>query len=182
MSDVTTLLERLNRDDPDAFNELVPVVYGELRRRAARYLTGKQNGHTLQPTALVHECFLKLVGRKSDWKSSRHFYNAAAEVMRQILVSHARAKSAAKRSGGGQRVELEGVEPVAEENQTDWESLDRALGELRELDERRYQVVMFRYFAGLSDAQVARALDVSEKTIERDWKTARVFLRARMRE
>jgi RNA polymerase sigma factor (TIGR02999 family) len=133
---------------------------------------------------LVHEAFLKLAGgQPHSWHDSRHFFNAAAEVMRQILVSHHRSRSARKRGGSARRIALDWVEPVtdrADEDAPDWEALDRALDELRQIDERRHQVVMLRYFAGLTDAQVAESLGISEKTAERDWATAKVFLRARM--
>jgi RNA polymerase sigma factor (TIGR02999 family) len=186
MSELTRILERVNRNEPGAFDELVPLVYEELRRRARGHLAGRRNGHTLQPTALVHEAFLKLGGAsvgKAVWQDSRHFYNAAAEVMRQILVSHGRRSSAKKRGGDARRVGLSGVEPISEgSNEPDWDALDRALNELRAMDERRYRVVMLRYFTGLTDAQAAQALGVSEKTVERDWATAKVFLRGRMAE
>ena len=177
MSEITVLLERLNTGDRRAFDELVPLVYDELRARARHCLSGQHNGHTLQTTALVHEAFLKLLGPHTAWRDSRHFYNAAAEVMRQILVSHSRAKSAQKRGGLLKRVDLPDV-PAPLPEDVDWEVVDRALVELRKLDERRYHVVMLRYFAGLNDAETAQALDVSEKTVKRDWSTAKSFLRA----
>ena len=180
MEELKVLIERLNHGDKKAFDELVPLVYQELRGRAALYLSGQADGHTLQATALVHEAFLKMMGNEPAWQSSRHFFNAAAEVMRQILVSHARGKKALKRAGSLKRVELRDVAVVGDEDPTDWEALDAALNELREVDSRRYQVVMLRYFAGLSDAEVAQSLDVSEKTVRRDWATARLFLRERM--
>jgi RNA polymerase sigma factor (TIGR02999 family) len=187
MSEVTGILDRLREGDSAAFEELVPLVYQELRLKARQYLARQPANHTLQPTALVHEAFLKLVGRDSDWRSRRHFYNAAAEVMRQILVSHARAKTARKRGGGlagaaarRQRMDLDQIPAPGAVEDLDCEALDRALTELRQRDERRYRVVMLRYFAGLSDAEVARALELSEKTVERDWSTAKAFLRARM--
>lgn len=183
MAELTVLLERVNRGEPGSFDDLLPLVYEELRRRARQCLAGQRRGHTLQPTALVHEAFLKLARGAGEpgWQNTRHFYYAAAEVMRQILVSHARASSARKRGGAARRVALEGVEPVtADGDEPDWEALDRALEELREIDARRYQVVMLRYFTGRTDAQVAQFLGVSEKTVERDWATAKVFLRARM--
>src|SRR5699024_3161707 len=137
-------------------------------------LSGRRNGHTLQPTALVHEAFLKITasgGVGANWQNSRHFYNAAAEVMRQILVSYGRRRSAVKPGGARRRVALEGVEPVADGanggpgGEPDWEAVDVALEELRALDERRYRVVMLPYFAGRTDAQVAQAINVSEKTV-----------------
>jgi RNA polymerase sigma-70 factor (ECF subfamily) len=174
--EVTLVLERLNAGDAAAFNDLVPLVYHELRFRAARYLATRHNGHTLQPTALVHEAFLRMAGPKATWKSSRHFYNALAEVMRQVLANHARAKAAEKRGGSVRRTELRDVEFAAPDEPTDFSALDDALQRLRAMDERRYQVVMLRYFAGLTDAQVAEKLGVSEKTVERDWATAHAFL------
>lgn len=182
MGEATVLLERLNQGDQKAFDELVPLVYQELRGRAALYLSRNGNGHTLNATALVHEAFLKLVGRDSCWKNSRHFYNAAAEVMRQILVSHARAKNAIKRGGLARRVELEDAPARCADDATDWEALDAALAELKQVDSRRHQVVMLRYFAGLTDAEVAMALEVSEKTVRRDWATAKLFLREKMQD
>lgn len=184
MGELTVLLERVNAGDEVAFNELVPMVYQELRGRANQYLSGQRNGHTLQATALVHEVFLKLVGRDASWADRRHFYNAAAEVMRQILVSHARARNTLKRGGRlGARMPLD--DAVAEGSgceSFDIEALNQALDELKQADARRYQVVMLRYFAGLSDAHAAQALGVSEKTVRRDWITAKLFLRERMQE
>jgi RNA polymerase sigma factor (TIGR02999 family) len=180
-----SILDRVNRGEAGAYEELIPLVYDELRRRARACLTRRPDGCTLQPTILVHEAYLKLWGRNqgsAEWQSSRHFYNAAAEVMRQIMVNYARRKSALKRGGAGRRIALEGVEPIttAAPDDPDWESLDKALAELKELSERRYRVVMLRYFAGLTDAQVAATLAVSEKTVERDWATAKAFLRSKM--
>src|SRR5665213_792969 len=178
MGELTVLLERVNAGDAGAFDELLPMVYEELRGRARQYLSGQRNGHTLQATALVHEAFLKLVGGDASWADRRHFYNAAAEVMRQILVSHARARKALKRGGGKvEQVALEdAAAKVADQDSFDIEALDKALNELKEADVRRYQVVMLRYFAGLGDGEVALSLGVSEKTVRRDWVTAKLFL------
>jgi RNA polymerase sigma factor (TIGR02999 family) len=182
MPEITRVLERLNRGEERAFDELVPLVYEELRRRATRRLGPGADHATMEPTALVHEAFIRLLSaNSSNWKGSRHFYNAAAQIMRQVLLNHARGKDAQKRGGGRQRVELDdvaGANDIGDE--LDHAALDAALGELREMDERRYQVVMLRYFAALTDAQVAAALGVSEKTVERDWATARAFLKAKM--
>ena len=184
---VTLVLERINRGDPSAAAELMPLVYQELRRRARFYMGREQAGHTLQATALVHEAFVRLVGDKTGWENSRHFFNAAAEVMRQLLVDHSRRRSAVKRGGQGRRVPLEDVEVAAPGagatlplDGIDWEALDRALKELQSEDERRYQVVMLRYFAGLPEHEVAKCLDISPRTVIRDWKTARMFLLAAM--
>jgi RNA polymerase sigma factor (TIGR02999 family) len=138
---------------------------------------------TLQPTVLVHEALLKLMtGQPTSWENSRHFYNAAAQVMRQIVINHVRANATRKRGGDWARVRLEGVEPLVVAETADWEALDAALDQLKGMDERRHQVVMLRYFAGLTDEQIARSLDVSEKTVKRDWAAARAFLRATMSE
>jgi RNA polymerase sigma factor (TIGR02999 family) len=197
MSQITLILERLNRGEGEAYHELVPLVYAELRRRAAQRLwagraEGRGHGHTLQATALVHEVFLRLLpgtpegpprdgGALAAWQGSRHFYNAAAEVMKQIVLNHAREQAALKRGGALRRVDLAGVEPpvpATPDDPGDWEALDQGLAELKAIDQRRYQVVMLRYFAGLTDAQVAQAVGMSEKTVERDWAAARAFLRA----
>ena len=184
-SPVTLLLDRVNRGDRGALDELVPLVYDELRRKAAAYMSRPGNaGHTLQPTALVHEAFARMVGSGGEnagrWQTSRHFFHAAAEVMRQVLVDHARRKGAAKRGGKLRRVDLDAVDVEAADDETDWEALDRALSELKAMDDRRYQVVMLRYFAGLSDPQIAESLEVSQRTVERDWTTAKAFLRGRV--
>ncbi|HEY7090493.1 MAG TPA: ECF-type sigma factor [Tepidisphaeraceae bacterium] len=181
MSDVPSVPEVLTRiEDGDgaAAQTLFALVYQDLRQRAAYYLAQQSSGSTLQPTAVVHEAYLKLAGAgERKWSSRRHFFNAAAEAMRQILVDHARRKHAQKRGGGeAQRVDLDSAVLAAPADQTDWESLDRALGELKTEDSRRYEVVMNRFFAGLPNAQIAQMLDVSERTVERDWKLARMYL------
>jgi RNA polymerase sigma factor (TIGR02999 family) len=182
MADVTLILDRINRGDSRAMDELMPLVYQELRRKAAWYMAKERAGHTLQTTALVHEAFTRMVGNVGaiPWESSRHFYNVAAEVMRQLLVDHARRRSAEKRGGKLQRVDLEKVDVPFSVDDTDWLGLDQALEALKKEDQRRYQVVMLRYFAGLPEAQIARHLDVSEKTVQRDWKVARMFLLAQL--
>src|SRR5688572_3532175 len=181
MADVTLILERINHGDDGAMDQLIPLVYDELRRTAGAYMAAERAGHTLQATALVHEAFAKLVGggRVAGWEGSRHFFNAAAEAMRQLLVDHARRRAAAKRGGGMGRVDLEGVD-VPAPGEVDWQALDEALAELRKQDDRRYQVVMLRYFAGLPEHKVAQCLGLSEKTVQRDWKVARMFLLAQL--
>ena len=181
MSEITLILDRLGRGESDAFDDLVALVYQTLRFRAYDQLQGDRMALTLQPTALVHEALLKLMaGQPASWENSRHFYNAAAQVMRHIVLNHARANFTRKRGGDRCRVQLDGVEPVLDVQETDWEGLDAALDKLKELDGRRHQVVMLRYFGGLTDEQIARALDVSDKTVRRDWAAAKAFLRATM--
>jgi RNA polymerase sigma factor (TIGR02999 family) len=179
MSDVTVILQRLNQGDASAMQELVPLVYQELRRRAA--WCADPNGQTLQGTALVHEAFIKMLGDgSSDWKDSKHFYHAAAEVMRQIVFNHVRDKRTKKRGGDRERVKLSDVPIEERDDNVDWEALDRALEELKQRDARRYEVVMLRYFGDMTDGEVAAALNVAEKTVQRDWKVAKVFLCGRM--
>jgi RNA polymerase sigma factor (TIGR02999 family) len=164
-------------------DELIPLVYDELRHKARLYMARERVGHTLQATAVVHEAFARMLGGSpngASWESSRHFFNAAAEVMRQLLVDHARRRGAEKRGGGLQRIELEGVDLEVPGDDIDWAGLDEALAELKKRDERRYQVVMLRYFAGLPEHDVAKCLDISEKTVQRDWKVSRMFLLAHL--
>ena len=183
MPEVTVILDRINRGDARAMDELVPLVYDELRHKARLYMGRERAGHTLQATALVHEAFARMLGgdpAAAGWQSSKHFFNAAAEVMRQLLVDHSRRRGAEKRGGGRERVDLKGIDVEASIDEVDWEGLDEALKALKAQDERRYQVVMLRYFAGLPEHDVARHLDISEKTVQRDWKVSRMFLLAQL--
>jgi RNA polymerase sigma factor (TIGR02999 family) len=183
MPEVTVILERINRGDARAMDELIPLVYDELRHKARLYMARERVGHTLQATAVVHEAFARMLGGSpngASWENSKHFFNAAAEVMRQLLVDHARRRGAEKRGGGLQRIELEGVDLEVPGDDIDWAGLDEALAELKKRDERRYQVVMLRYFAGLPEHDVAKCLDISEKTVQRDWKVSRMFLLAHL--
>jgi RNA polymerase sigma factor (TIGR02999 family) len=189
MSEITLILERLDGGEAGALDELIPLVYEELRRQARLIMSSAgaaAAGHTLQPTAVVHEAYAKLVGGSGGvaWRTSRHFFNAAAEVMRQILVDHARAKGRQKRGGGWRRVDVDRANateaPATVSPDEDWECLDGALTSLRLRDDRRYRVVMLRFFAGLADQEVAACLGVCEKTVRRDWKAAKLFLLAQM--
>ena len=184
--DVTALLRAWARGERAALDELLPLVYGELRRQAARCLRAQPSGHTLQPTALVHEAYLRLVDRGStgaDWQDRSHFFAVAARVMRSVLVDHARARRTAKRGGGARALTLDAADAaaaVAERSSdpgVDVELLDEALTRLAALDPRQARVVELRYFGGLSIAEVAEALGVSHATVEREWKTARLWLR-----
>lgn len=174
---------------PSAAEQLLPLVYENLRALAARFLADQRIGHTLQPTALVHEAYVRLVGhRKSDgdtdcgnnwannWDSRAHFFAVAAKAMRQILVNHAIARRTAKRGGDWSRVTLsEAAEPAADRD-VDIESLNDALHRLEALDERQVRIVELRYFGGLTMVEIARVLDVSLSTIEKDWRMARSWL------
>ncbi len=174
-SDVTRLLREWSAGDPSAADRLLPVVYGELHRLAASYLRRERTGHTLQPTALVNEAWLRLAGQGSPWQNRAHFLGVAAQAMRRILVDHARRKSAQKRGGDGVRVTLADV-AAKETDEVDLVRLDVALEKLAALDERQARMVTMRFFAGLTVEEAAEALGVSEKTIKRDWAAARAWL------
>jgi RNA polymerase sigma factor (TIGR02999 family) len=175
--DVTELLARWNDGDVAARDALIPLVYNELRRLAKRHLAGQRSSHTLQATALVHEAYLRLVSRKPAQLQNRgHFFALAAQMMRQILVDHARARNAAKRGGGTLIVVLEqepGAEPAIN---LDIIGLDTAMKRLAELDPRQSQIVELRFFGGLSIEEAARVVDISPATAKREWATARVWL------
>ena len=166
--------------------ELFPVVYEELRRLAKGYMSRETPGHTLQPTALVHEAYLKLVDQtRADWKGKTHFYAVGAKVMRRLLVDHARERGALKRGAGWQSVTLSGaLDPLGGEvlNPEQLLDLNAALEELGELDEREAKVVTLRFFGGLTMEQVAEALGVSKRTVENDWRHAQAWLRLRLSE
>ena len=152
-------------------------VYEELRRLARSLMAKTPPGNTLQPTALVHEAYLRLVGQEDPgWDCRGHFFAAAAQAMRQILVDQARRKAAAKHGGGQQRVDVDNLDLPIESPSEDMLALDEALHRLREQDPRKADVVMLRYFAGLTIAETARVLGISDKTVERDWRFARAVL------
>lgn len=173
----TLLLGRLNSGDDDAARELLPLLYDELRTLAARQFRGQPSDHTLQPTVLVHEAFLRLVGRpEKDWNDRKHFFAVAATAMRQILVNHARAKNADKR-GGGERPVLLNDEIVGNRGQNlDVLDLNDAMDRLSAIDPRKHRVVELRFFAGLTVPEVAEVMDVSVTTIESEWRAARAWL------
>ena len=178
--EVTRILTDLKRDDVDkiaASNRLFEVVYGELRRLAARLMRDERRGHTLQPTALVNETYLRLVGGGgTEWENRAHFFGTAATAMRRILVEHARRRSAAKRGGGWQRVTLD--EEIVRPGISDVEVLDlnRALNLLGEMDGRMARIVELRVFAGMEMDEIARILDLSERTVYGDWRVAKMWL------
>src|SRR4051794_10390148 len=161
MSDVTQILSAIEQGDPHAAGQLWPLVYDELRRLAAQKLAQEQPGQTLQPTALVHEAYLRLVGddgRGQPWGGRGHFFGAAAEAMRRILVESARRKAALKRGGDAQRLDLEGHEPAGEDRALEVLALDDALNELERHDPQAARLVKLRYFAGLGHQEAAAAL------------------------
>ena len=176
--DVTRLLADWSTGDSAALEKLLPLVYNELRRQARGYLGRERRDHTLQPTALVHEAFMRLVGqREVRWQNRAHFFGVAAQLMRRILVDHARAKAAAKRGGGEAPVAIPAPEP-AEQPGVDIIALDRALTRLGELDATQARVVELRYFAGLTIEETAEVLHLSPATVKREWILARAWLYA----
>ena len=175
-SRVTELLQAAP-DEPRAAGELLPLVYQQLRAAAQLQMAGERADHTLQPTALVHEAFLKLVGdRELPWRNRRHFYAAAAEAMRQILIDHARARGRQKRGGGQHRMPLS-VEDIADSwSLEETMGLDDAVRRLQEHDHRIAEVVHLRFYAALSIEESARALEVSPATVKRRWEFGRTWL------
>ena len=176
-AEVTELLRRWSRGDVAARESLVPLVYDELRRLARYYLASQRSDHTLQSTAIVHEAYLRLAGRDNvHWENRGHFFAVAAQLMRRILVDHARKRNAAKR-GGAQLTLLvdEAVEPSSQ-RELDLVALDDALKALAELDERQSRIVELRFFGGLSIEDTSRLLEISPATVKREWSTARAWL------
>ncbi len=177
---VTALLQAWNAGDEEAGRRLIPLVYDELRRRAGAYLRRERPGHTLQPTALVHEAYLRLVGLRGHWRSRSHFFGVASNLMRRILVDHARRRRAAKRDAIHVTLN-EAVQSVAEP-EVDLVLLDEALCELSALNARQGRVVELRYFGGLKLEEVAEVVGVSVPTVKRDWTVARAWLFDRLRQ
>ena len=175
--EVTQLLQRLQHGDPRAVDLLIPLLYAELRDLAADYLRGERPDHTLQPTALVHEAYLKLVGqREVHWQGRSHFLGVAAQAMRRILVDHARRHRAAKRYGGPLVTLDEGM-LVEQPTTLDLIALNDALARLAELDPRQAQIVELRFFGGLAIEEVAEVLAISPITVKREWRIARAWFR-----
>ena len=173
----TQLLLAWTAGDRRALDQMLPLVYDELHRLAASYLARERPDHTLQPTALVHEAFLRLINqREVDWRNRAQFLGVAAGLMRRILVNHARDRAAAKRGGERERVSLSLVEVPSGGPDVDLIALEDALERLTALDERKAKVVELRFFGGLSVAEVAEVLEVSRATVEREWSFARAWL------
>ena len=181
MADVSDLLRAWGRGDLQARDELVPLVYRELRRRAAAYLRRERADHTLQPTALVHEAYMRLIGQQRVvWQNRAHFFGVAAQMMRRILVDYARERQAAKRPGAALKVALDDHIGAVEPRAFELLAIDRALTELARLDPRQVRIVELRYFAGMSEQEVAHALSLSRATVTREWQTARAWLYRRV--
>lgn len=176
-SDVSALLDAWGRGERDALDRLLPLVYGELRRIGARQLRRERAGHSLQPTALVHEAYLRLVGqRRVNWRSRAHFFGVAAQVMRRILVDHARRHRADKRGDGVQRVPIDHVMETAVADEIPVLTFDRLLARLEKLDHGLAQIVELRAFGGLTIQEAAHVLNVSPTTVKREWRTAKAWL------
>src|SRR5437868_6455229 len=182
MADVTRILSAIEQGDPRAAEQLLPLVYDELRRLAAQRLAQEKPGQTLQATALVHEAYLRLVGERDTrrWDGRGHFFAAAAEAMRRILVENARRKAGPKAGGNRERVEFAAVEPAIEDPRADLIALDEALTALEAKDPRKADLVRLRYFAGLSVEQAAETLGISVATANKDWSYAKSWLRSAM--
>lgn len=173
----TRLLHAFAAGDRGALDEMVPLVYDELHRLAAGYLAAERADHTLQPTALVHEAYLRLVNqRQVDWRNRAQFLGVAAGVMRRILLNHARDRAAAKRGGSREQVSLALVESTAAGPQVELIDLDEALQRLGALDARKARVVELKFFGGLTMDEIAEVLDISRATAEREWSFARAWL------
>jgi len=180
--EVTALLRRWRDGDEAALNKLTPLVYDELHRLAHNYIRRERPGHTLQTTALVNEAYVRLVDQNSvDWQNRAHFFGVAAQVMRHILVDYARQQTAVKRGGGVGRFNLDEGLIVSKESAAELVALDEALKALSNLYPRRSKVVELRYFGGLNNKEASEILNVSETTIERDWRFARAWLFREMR-
>ena len=181
--DVTALLVSWREGDQGALDKLIPIVYSDLRRIAARYMRSEQEGHTLQTTALVHEAYLRLIrDRDRTWENRAHFFGVAAQIMRNLLVDHARAATRGKRGGGAVEVRLEdGGAALNAIDPAELLALDNALHRLAKVDPRASRIVELRYFVGLTNEEIAEVIDTSEKTVKRDWSAAKAWLRAELR-
>jgi RNA polymerase sigma factor (TIGR02999 family) len=174
--EVTQLLKAMKSGEPSAAERLLPLVYSELHRLAASYMRRERQDHTLQPTALINEAYLRLAKGDVDYQNREHFFGIAANAMRRALVDHARARTAEIRGGGLKRIELEEGMAVSNGNIVDLLALDEALNGLAEVNPRQAKVVELRYFGGLSVEQVAAILAVAPRSIKRDWALARIWL------
>lgn len=176
-SNVTQLLVDWRNGNQDALNQLMPLVYDELRGMAKRYMGRERDGHTLQTNALVNEAYLRLVNQQGiDWQNRAHFFGIAAQVMRHLLVDHARSKQYAKRGGGSQQVTLNEGTALVDERPIEVLALNEALDRLTAIDPRKGRIVELRYFGGLSSEEIAEVLRVSEITIKREWLKAKAWL------
>jgi RNA polymerase sigma factor (TIGR02999 family) len=179
---VTQLLQKWSDGDKQAQEKLFQVVYNELHRQAARYLRNEQPGLSWQTTDLIHETYLRLIDQQHvDWQNRLHFFGISAQVMRRILVDHARSRQAAKRGGSAIRLPLEDAIVVLPGQDLDFVALDEALNRLAQMDPQQSQIVELRFFSGLSVEETAEVMNVSERTVKRDWNVAKAWLRRELR-
>jgi RNA polymerase sigma factor (TIGR02999 family) len=180
--EVTQLLNQAQRGDKDALDRLFPIVYRELRRVASHQLANERKNHTLQPTALVHEAYLRLIDQHSvDWGNRAHFFSIAAEMMRRILVNHAVEKKAQKRGSGEATISLDEISGFSLDPGFDVILLDETLQKLEKLDERQSKIVELRFFGGLTVPEVAEILKISEATVNREWRSAKAWILVQMK-
>lgn len=177
VNEVTLILRRWRDGEREAAEQLFPIVYDELRRLARSYISRERSDHTLQPTALVHEAYMRMVDQSLPSVEDRvHFFALSARVMRQVLVDYARAKNAEKRGGAAHRLSIDDIELSGEQTAGDLLQLNDALDRLEQIDERKARVVDMRFFGGLGEAEIADVLGVSEKTVRRDWQFSKLWL------
>lgn len=176
-SEITQILQDWNDGDEDAKERLLPFVYDELKRQARFFMSRERANHTLQPTALVHEAFLRISEQSGiDWQNRKHFYGIASRLMRQILVDHARSHGAAKRGASPIHFSIEDVQIPVEDRAGSILALDEVLEKLAEFDERQAKIIEMRFFGGMSNKEISAALDISERTVGREWQSARLWL------
>jgi len=181
--EVTQLLADWGKGDRSALDKLLPLVHAELRRMARRQMSQERPGHTLQATALVNEAYLKLAGQQEfEWQNRAHFFAVVAQVMRHILIDHARRHRYRKRGGGAQQVTLDEVAVVGEQRAAEFVALDEALTNLATVDERKSKIVELRFFGGLTVEETAEVLKVSPITVKREWRSAKAWLHLEMSE
>lgn len=175
-ADVTRLLVASSEGDQEALDKLLPLVYTELRKLAERYLHRERPDHTLQATALVHEAYIRLIDQDVSWQNRAHFFGVAAEMMRRILIDHARKHQAAKRGSGGIKISLDDALELTDERATELVALDDALKALAEFDPQKSRIVELRFFGGLSIEETAEVLGIGTATVIRQWKMAKAWL------
>lgn len=181
--DITQILEDWNEGDAEAKERLLPFVYDELKRQARYLMSRERSGHTLQPTALVHEAFIRISQQSGiEWKNRQHFYGIAAHLMRQILVQHARHHAAQKRGSNPVHLSLDDVQVSVEVRAGSILALDEALDRLSLINEEQAKIVEMRFFGGLSNKEIAEALEISERTVVRKWRAARLWLYGELKE
>jgi RNA polymerase sigma factor (TIGR02999 family) len=182
VTQLTGLLQRLTAGDAGAAAQVVPLIYQELRQLAAHYMAQERSSHMLRPTALVHEAYLRLVDqRQTNWRNRSHFYGAAAQVMRRILVDHARARQAEKRGGDATPLCLDEAVAFSDGQPQELIQLDEALGRLAHMNSRHSRIIELRFFAGLTVEETAEVMGISPKTVKRDWSVARAWLHREIR-